>query len=299
MSKTLVNQVEEELQKLVEELNNFHSTVEYLDTAKTSVKNSISAVQAVEESFVNRINEITRTYDSFLKLEESIYSFIEKINSIDFPQRLEKIEMTVKSTINQLDNIKNETLGELGKASETIIKADFDGHFQKIQWEIEKSVKSHYQLVKNIEDQRLPEKLLTFGSEIKNLQKEAAVKLNANFESVGKEIVRVISELDLDTRFDKISSRISEVSSRIQSLYDYTERMEVSLKDKVAEANNNQNQLIKSFQNNLSRQVLEMNKMIVKNFGQQRINTLLTWIMMFTIIAMIIFFQFEFLNPFK
>ena len=118
MAKTLVNQVENELQKLVQELNSFKSTVEYLDTAKTSVKESLDSVKNVEENFTNRINEIKKTYNSFLKLEESIYSFINKIQSIDFPQRLDNIEVTVKSTIDQLDNIKKETLVRLGRADQ-------------------------------------------------------------------------------------------------------------------------------------------------------------------------------------
>ena len=299
MAKTLVNQVEQELQKLVEELQNFHSTVEYLDTAKSSVKESIDSVKNVEENFTNRINEIRRTYDSFLQLEKSIYSFLDKIQSIDFPQRLDKIENTVKSTINQLDDIKRETLDELAKASEKILKADFDGHFEKIQWEVDKSVKSHYQLVKAFEDQRLPEKLQSLGNEIITIQKDTSIKLNTNLESVGKEIVRVITELDISKRFDNLESRISEISSRIQSLYDFTERVEVTLKEKINDLNNNQNKQIGSFQTNISRKVLEINKMMVKNFNQQRINTLITWIMMFAILGLITFFQFDFMNPFK
>ena len=366
MAKTLVNQVEQELQKMMDELNNFHSTVEYLDAAKSSVKESIDSVKNVEASFTNRINDIRKTYDSFLKLEDLISTFIDKIQNIDFPIRLDKIETSVKSTISQLESIKQETMEELGRTTQKIsntdfeghfekirlevdksakfideiknidfptrfdriemsvrnttsqldsikretldeldrvtqkiIKTDFEGHFEKIRWEFDKSVKSQYQIVKTIEEQRLPEKLQSLGSDVMNMQKDTAIKLNANLESVGKEIVRVITELDIDSRMDKLTSRITEVSSRIQSLYDFTEKVEVSLKEKINDVSNNQNKLISSFQTNISRKVLEINKMMVKNFGLQRVNTLITWIMMFTILGMIIFFQFDVLNPFK
>jgi len=366
MAKTLVNQVEQELQKLVEELNNFHSTVEYLDAAKSSVKDSIDSVKNVEEHFTNRISEIKKTYDSFLNLEDSISTFIDKIQKIDFPTRLDKIEMSVRNTISQLDNIKQETLDELnkttkkivntdfegyfekiqqevvksekfideirnidfpanfdkiemivrntitqldtikretldeiGRVSQKIVNTDFDGQFEKIRWELDKSSKSQYQLTNTIEEQRIPEKLQSLGSELISIQKDAAVKLNSNMETVGKEIVRVITELEITSRMDNLSTRISEVSSRMQSLYDYTEKVEVSIKEKVNDVNNNQNKQIAAFQTNISRKMLEINKMMVKNFGQQRINTLITWLMMFAIIAMIIFLEFDILNPFR
>lgn len=82
-----------ELVRLEEELEKLKSAVEYIESAKVSV-----------EAASNIIGSMVNLQKEFEKLSTNSEVLIGKIDKVDFPSRLDKIDSTV-STINQ--NISN------------------------------------------------------------------------------------------------------------------------------------------------------------------------------------------------
>ncbi|MBK6701476.1 MAG: hypothetical protein IPG55_16645 [Saprospiraceae bacterium] len=172
MANPIVQQINSELELLQKQLEQFKSTVEYLNVAESHVKLAVQTVNHAEAHFNKKVEELKNTYDSFIKLTESVNKVISKIETINFPERLDKIEKTVTETIAYLNETRKATLDELQKASEIIIKADFDGRFKKLQNSIETSVNSNEALANNIEKQKLPEKIDDFEKSVtKNLKR--------------------------------------------------------------------------------------------------------------------------------
>lgn len=109
--------LQEEIVKLEEELTKLKSAVEYIETAKISI-----------EAASKIINTIVRLKEEFDKLADRAIVLIEKIDKIDFPSRLDKIDSKVLSVSNEIQSLEarietsNKTLGlELKSGSKSMI----------------------------------------------------------------------------------------------------------------------------------------------------------------------------------
>ena len=81
------DQLQGEVVKLEEELNKLRSAIEYIESAKLSI-----------EAASKIINTITKMKDEFEKLSDRAYQLIQKLDKIDFPSRLDKLDSNINST---------------------------------------------------------------------------------------------------------------------------------------------------------------------------------------------------------
>ena len=83
--------LQEEVVKLEEELNKLKSAVEYIETAKISI-----------EAASKIINTIIKLKEEFDKLAQRAVVLIDKLDKIDFPSRLDKIDSKVLAVSNDI-----------------------------------------------------------------------------------------------------------------------------------------------------------------------------------------------------
>ena len=109
--------LQEEIVKLEEELTKLKSAVEYIETAKISI-----------EAASKIINTIIKLKEEFDKLSEKAYILIDKLDKVDFPSRLDKIDSKVLSVSNDIHSLEtrieasNKALSlELKSGSKSII----------------------------------------------------------------------------------------------------------------------------------------------------------------------------------
>jgi len=84
-----------EIVKLEEELTKLKSAVEYIETAKISI-----------EAASKIINTIIKLKDEFDILADRAIVLIEKLDKIDFPSRLDKIDSKVLSVSNEIQSLE-------------------------------------------------------------------------------------------------------------------------------------------------------------------------------------------------
>jgi len=84
-----------EVVKLEEELTKLKSAVEYIETAKISI-----------EAASKIINTIIKLKEEFDKLAERTIVLIDKMDKIDFPSRLDKIDSKVLSVNNEIKSLE-------------------------------------------------------------------------------------------------------------------------------------------------------------------------------------------------
>jgi hypothetical protein len=244
MANPIVQQINAELTELQKELGKFKETVDYLNTAKSAVKDAVIKVNHSEAHFNKKVEELKSTYISIIRLNESVSSVMTKLDTINFPERLDTIERTVKETILYLNETKKATLEELQKASEIITKADFDGRFKNLQTIINASVKSNEDLANSIEKQKLPEKierleknvnkkLDSFEKVINETIDDAISDLEENTDKIAKETAKSVYDLNIPTRLDKLDANIAGIMAAIQATQSRMDNVERNLSDKI------------------------------------------------------------------
>jgi len=266
MANPIVQQINTELETLKNKLGEFKSTVTYLNNAKVNVTGAIETLNSSEKHFDKKVEELKNTYNAFFKLTDTVSVVISKIDTINFPERLDSIEATVQETIKQLDDIKKETLEELQKASEAITKADFEGEFDNLQKEISVSVKSNNELSEAIEKQKLGEKIEEFERLISKRIHESYKEVTKNTNEIAINTAKTIQDLNLPIRIDKLDANISGILTAIQNVQGRLDIVEINIGDKLKDTADKQAVLL----SDLSKELAAVAK-------KQQTNTYITW----------------------
>lgn len=277
MANPIVHQINAELESLQRELEQFRSTVDYLNAAEGHVKKAVQTVHQSEAHFKQKVEELKATYDSFVKLTDAVSKVVGKIDTINFPERLDKIEKTVKETIAYLNETRKATLEELQKASEIIVKADFDGRFKKLQSTIEASVKSNEALANTIEKQKLPEKIDSFEKSVTNKLELSFADLQKNTKQIAAETAKSIHDLNLPVRMDKLDANIAGILSAIQNVQGRIESVERNVGDKLKEVSEKNATLVTNLQEKMNLSLSEIQREIISKSKKQQTNTYITW----------------------
>ncbi len=278
MANPIVQQINIELETLKNKLNEFKTTVAYLNNAKENVAEAIETLNSSEKHLDKKVEELKHTYNSFIKLSDKISSFISKIDTINFPERLDSIEATVQETIKHLDDIKKETLVELQKASEAISKADFDGKFDNLQKEITASVKSNNELSEAIEKQKIGEKIEEFERVVSKRIHESYKEVTKNTNEIATNTAKTIHDLNLPIRIDKLDANISGILTAIQNVQGRLDIVEKNIGDKLKDSADKQSE---------SLSVLKQEMQAIAK--KQQTNIYITWAIIIIGIIVIIF----------
>jgi paraquat-inducible protein B len=88
--------LKEEIIKLEGELTKLKTAVEYIETAKISIESA--------SKIINTIVELKKDFDV---LSGKIYSLIDKLNKVDFPTRLDRIDSNILKLSTEIQDIKS------------------------------------------------------------------------------------------------------------------------------------------------------------------------------------------------
>src|SRR5690554_3409551 len=274
MANPIVEQINAELESLQQELENFKSKVEYLNVAEGHVKKAVETVNYAEAHFDKKIDELKDTYNSFIKLTDSVSQFLSKIDAIDFPERLDNIEQSVEKTISNLNETKDATIEELHNAAATILKADFEGRFKMLQLTVENSVKSNKYLTTIIEKQKFHERIEDFRKSVNQKLKSSIQELQENTKHFNQETSKTITDLNLPVRIDKVDANIAGILSSISNVQGRIDSLERNILDRMVAT---------------STAIKDGNSEIAENLKKQQRNIYITWgIIIFCAIVIII-----------
>jgi len=237
MANPIVQQINNELSELQRELSKFKNTVDYLNGAKAAVKDAVIKVNHSEAHFNKKVEELKSTYNSIIGLSDSVSSVMKKLDTINFPERLDNIEQTVEKTITSLEESKQATLEEIQNATETIKTVDFDNKFLNLKDLIQETVLSNDKLIASIEDQELGQKILDFEKNVNAKIKESYKEIEQNTNKIAKDSAKSITDLNLPTKIDKLDANIAGISVSTQNLQGRLDLLEGNLNDKFKDSN--------------------------------------------------------------
>jgi len=254
MANPLVQQINVELESLQKELSQFKSTVEYLNSAKTRVNEAVQSVNHSEDHFNIKVSELKGTYDSIIGLSDEITKLIIKLDGVNFPERLDSIENTVKETLTNLNDSRDEALDELKNASNEIRNVDFEGKFKGLDSQINSSVEASDKLSQYISKLKLGEKFEKLQKSTEKQLDQSFTKIEKNTNQISNKAVRSIDELNIPVRMDKLDANISGILSAIQNVQTRIESVERNMGEKLKESGDKQvkilNSILKKHQTN-------------------------------------------------
>ena len=287
MANPIVQQINTELAELQKELAKFKDTVDYLNGAKSAVKDAVVKVNHSEAHFNKKVEELKSTYNSIIGLSESVSSVMKKLDTINFPERLDNIEKTVKLTIVSLDETKKQTIGEVQKASETIIKADFDKKFKELRDVVNEVVKSSDKLSSTIEKQQLGEKVTEFEKGVSKRIQESYKEIEKNTKQISTDSAKAISDLNLPIRIDKLDANIAGILTAIQNLQGRLDLVERNFSDKLKDSGDKQKSALSELSKDVNAKIqsalgaissLEQKMLSIEKSQKNR--TIITWVLL-------------------
>lgn len=278
MANPIVQQINTELAELQKELAKFKDTVDYLNGAKSAVKDAVVKVNHSEAHFNKKVTELKEAYDSIIKLKGKLEFMFEKIDSVDFPARLTAIENAVNVTISSLDDTKVQTVNELRIASRTILDADFKGEFSKLQSLVEQVIE---------ESKRSTQEVKAFEIEVTSSIKETFKEVEKNTKRIASESAKTITDLNIPIRVDKLDANITGVLGGIQNLQGRLDLVERNFSDELKDSIDRQklalselNQDVNSRIQSTLGAVSNLENKLVAFENSQNNKTIITWVIL-------------------
>jgi len=289
MANPIIQQINAELDNLQKELTQFKSTVAYLNGAKDNVQDAVLTVNEAKVFFGQKIEELKSTYNSYKGLIDAVNGAITKIDTINFPERLDSIEKSVNQTIDSLNETRTETIDELQRASEAITNADFDGKFSRLESVVNDSIKANKLLGESIEKQKIPEKIDTFEKSIKSRIDTSITDLQNNTKLISEQTIKSIQDLNLPLRLDKVDANVAGMLSAIQNLQTRLENFERNIFDRLKNDSEKHLSKIEVFQNNVNQALATITDQNEASQKKQKNYSYITWVLI-VILSTILFF---------
>ena len=209
-------------------------------------------------------------------MSNAVDAVIQKIDKVNFPERLDNIEATVRDTVRNLDEIKEATITEVQKAAHAITQADFNGRFSELQSGIDTSVRSNQELADGIHKMKIPHKIDEFEKTVSKRISESYKEIERNTKQIANDTSKAILSLNLPIRIDKLDANIAGISSGIQNVQSRLDLVETNIKDRLREATDKQVQALNSFQDKMITSLEKYNNDNIKLHKNQQMFAFIT-----------------------
>ena len=277
MANPIVQQINAELVSLQKELEQFKSTVEYLTNAKKIVEQSIHKIDSSNAKLKESSNELSGTFETIVSLNKSLGLFMDKIDSIDFPVRLDSLENGYAELLDIIGTLKKEIDNSVKNLDEQIDKIDFNKKFAEIQGVVSRAVGSNDKVVQGIRDLNIPTKIDEFQKEINKNLDSSFKELQENTKQIASDTAKSVLDLNLPVRMDKLDVNISGILSAIQNAQGRIESVERNISDKLKEANDKQIATITNLQDKVDQSFSKIQIEMAAIAKKQQTNTYITW----------------------
>lgn len=224
MANAILNKLAEELNELEKELQDFKQAVSYLRDAKLNVERAVEAVNSAESYHLENLKTIQETHRKFDSLGNLVEKLDVEIKSVDFPKRLHTIELKLSEVISNIESTTKSTLIEVQKASESIVNADFNGRFLKMEDLLNSNAsknQTHLEQALNATSDNVEK----FKGSIRNMHNEMQSRFN--------EQIKEFQSLNIAERFERLQSLVTGLLSVVNSTQERIGNLERNFMDRL------------------------------------------------------------------
>lgn len=279
--EALINEIEAKLEHL-------NGQVEYLERANGYVNDAIEGLNTAENNYDQKTKDLNNAHDKLKELSAANEDLINKIEYIDFPERLTNIENSNKELSDYLEKNINQTLETVKNASDNIVKADFDKKFSQLNSLIDNSVKKNKEQVDAVLKLNLPQKIEKLSNDVIKQLHTLIENLTKLVNSGNNDILKRINEKNIPENFAKNYESINSVKKSVENLneklihnhkelLDGINGLENYLLESIENLNTNQKTLNENLENKIISKLEEMDGNAKKRFSKQIIFHVITW----------------------
>jgi chromosome segregation ATPase len=148
-------QIHQELAKLQQELSRLDDAVKHIENAKKLAVSIIDNGQTLQAKYDKHIEEVKRLISTSFELTGRVESLVEKIEKVDFPERLNKLDMGIAEINLGLQNMQMRLAG---------LMADLKNYMADSQKKLSSKVEKNTDTIKTLKIMVVLLIILCFGS---------------------------------------------------------------------------------------------------------------------------------------
>lgn len=263
-NSTIAKQVVSELESMHDQLITFKSNVVYLNDAKSNINTAAKALKTSEDGLKSKIGEFSKILETVNVLKDSSFELVGKIDSIDFPERLQHIEETVIKSVKEIEASRKVTIRELESLVGQISDVDFNGNFKNLKNVVDASAKSNSKIVEVIQKQDLPKRIEIFQGNVEGVLKASVDLLNQSSKKTASDTLKTVQDLNLPIRVDKLDANIAGIQASVMNVINKTDNLERDIREQFNKLNQQLDQHNKAVQ---ARQLLILGLVLLTAIG--------------------------------
>lgn len=240
-------QVESELENMKGHLTALKANSAYMNDAKTHISTAVKALKVGEDGFNSKLEELSKLLSTIDSLKEYTTELSDKVDGVDFPERLSSIESEVKRSVKEIEANRKVTVRELEVLVKQVSDVDFYGNFKQLKNTVDTSAKSNSKIVEIIEKQDLPKKMDKFQTSIELLLKANLTSLELAGKKATSDTLKVVQDINFPIRMDKLDASVAGIQVAVMNI--------------ITKSDHLQRDVAEQF-NKLNQQILEQNKKI-------------------------------------
>jgi len=314
-SGNLIEHLKETVEKI--ELKSLAQSAGQNDTFEKLRLNLHNYQEEVKKATENLFRNLLEPTNKFNELAKKSESLISKIDEVNFPKRLDKLENSVNQNFSDILEFNREVNRQSQELIEEIGKIDFQILFSGLDEKIEESIakianlnnglsseikkQSEIQiaysekLVKTIEEIEIAEKFANLSDLIVKSQDEIK-KINSETQIKAETLTKQIESINIPQRLDKLDATIAGITQSIQSVLQRLESLEKNIKDGIQSKTA---EIINLLSSNDKETRLAINQVystveaegqkVIKENKKIKIADVLTFVLLIAIIAILLF----------
>jgi hypothetical protein len=249
-SNKLINKFEQIVDKV--DKSYFAQSAEYKSEFEKFKQEIIIHKKDIEKSTTSVFNNLEKPINQFNDLSNKSLEIVKKIDAINFPERLDKLEKSVNSTIADISLANKELNKQAQELIEEIENIRFTEKFNEIKKEIQISIanieKLNQEFENNIAEKfqiqnKKSENLISTVTQIDipNKIKDLKTELNETSSKIlainektilkTEKLTKEIEEIHISSRLDKLDATIAGINQSIQSVLQRIDSVERNIKE--------------------------------------------------------------------
>ena len=236
MSSTsnIAKQVVSELESVQAQLTKFKSGVAYLTDAKAQIDSASKALNTNEKSLALKLGEFERVLSDVNELKDASQHLVQKIDGINFPERLQRIEEIIKETILQIEKTRKASVIEIEILTKQVKEVDFKGNFDNLKKVVDTSAKNNQLVIDILDRQDLPQRIFKFQESIESHVSKGLNTLSHSNQKINSDTLKVIQDLNFALRMDKLDANVAGIQSSVMTVVNKTDHLERDIREQFS-----------------------------------------------------------------
>lgn len=206
------------------------------------MEEATKTVSVAGQDFEKRTTDLKQAFDEVVNFRKKIDDLFIKIDSVDFPERLGKIESGFTELLDIEEDLAKKLKNSVASLNAQIDKIDFNKKHEELRKDVSRIETSNSNLVREIRGLEIPQELDSLKHTVNKKMDDSIIELTKNTKKISDDTAKSILELNIPVRLEKVDANIAGIMAAIQSIQSRVDNLERNILDKLKDVQDNANQ---------------------------------------------------------